>query len=309
MACWVAALPGPRGEFHVYRIVFAWLAIVCLAAPLTAAERNAVVATYAYTRYDRAAALQPLAQALAQASGQTVDVRVLESPRALAAALREGSVDIAVTNTFVYLAARHGARVQALAVFDVPAATLDSYRGVLLARPGLELAQLRAAQTPLRYAQAIAGSTSGGLVQDLFLAASGIDTRTRLAIAYAGTHDAALAQLQQGQADLAALAETPWRSAQAAGKAGEVVQLWRSPPIPPGPVVCRAGGRIDCGQARSLLLQLHDTAPQAVAALVAAWSEAAGAVQLVPVDDAGYDALTAGFADAAAGRAALEKLL
>lgn len=291
------------------RILFVLLTLLSLSAPLSAQQQPAVVATYAYTRYDRAAALQPLAQALSAATGQAVAVRVLESPRALAAALREGSVDIAVTNTFVYLAARGDARVQPLVVFDVPVATLDGYRGVLLARPGLDLAQVRAAKTPLRYAQAIPGSTSGGLVQDLFLAASGIDTRAQLTISYAGTHDAALAQLQQGQADLAALAESPWRAARTAGKADTVVQLWRSPPIAPGPLVCRDGGRIDCLQARALLLKLHDTAPQAVAALVAAWSEAAGAQRLVPVDEANYDALTAGFADAAAGRAALEKLL
>lgn len=291
------------------RILFVLLTFVSLSAPLAAAQRNAVVATYAYTRYDRAAALQPLAQALSAATGQAVDVRVLESPRALAAALREGSVDIAVTNTFVYLAARGDAHVRPLAVFDVPAATLDGYRGVLLARKGLDLAQLRATKTPLRYALAIPGSTSGGLVQDLFLAASGVDTRAQLTITYAGTHDAAFVQLQQGKVDLAALAESPWRAAQTAGKAGELVQLWRSPPIAPGPLVCRDGGRIDCAQARALLLQLHDTAPQAVAALVAAWSEAAGAQRLVPVNEANYDALTAGFTDAAAGREALEKLL
>lgn len=291
------------------RILFALLVFTGLIAPSPAAQRNAVVATYAYTRYDRAAALQPLAQALSAATGQAVDVHVLDSPRALAAALREGSVDIAVTNTFVYLAARGDARVQPLAVFDVPAATLDGYRGVLLARQGLDLAQLRAARTPLRYAQVIPGSTSGGLVQDLFLAANGVDSRAQLTIAYAGTHDAALTQLQQGQADIAALAESPWRAAQAAGKAGDVVQLWRSPPIAPGPLVCRDGGRIDCTQARALLLRLHDTVPPAVAALVAAWSEAAGAQRLVPVNEANYDALTAGFADVAAGRAALEKLL
>lgn len=291
------------------RILFVLLACMGLAAPLSAAQRNAVVATYAYTRYDRAAALQPLARVLSAATDQTVEVRVLESPRALAAALREGSVDIAVTNTFVYLASRGDARVQPLAVFDVPAVTLDGYRGVLLARKGLDLAQIRTAPTPLRYAQVIAGSTSGGLVQDLFLAASGVDTRTHLTLRFAGTHDAALVQLQQGQADLAALAESPWRSAQAAGQAGDAVQLWRSPPIPPGPLVCRDGGRIDCAQARALLLQLHRTAPAAVAALVAAWSEAAGAQRLVPVDEATYDALTAGFGDAGARRAALEKLL
>jgi ABC-type phosphate/phosphonate transport system substrate-binding protein len=278
--------------------------------PLHAAERAAVIATYAYARYDRAAALQPLATVLGEALGQAVQVRVLESPRALAAALREGSVDLAVTNTFVYLAVRGDAHLQPLAVFDVPAATLDAYRGVLLARRDrVTLTTLRLIDRPLRYAQVIPGSTSGGLVQDLFLAASGVNGSTQLHARYSGTHEAALADLQQDRADVAALADAPWQAAQRASTAGDVVELWRSPPIPPGPMVCRDAGRIDCAQARALLLNLQHKAPDALAAVVAAWSEAAGATRLVPVREPAYDALTAGFADAAAGRAVLEKLL
>lgn len=285
------------------------IVLLFVSLPLHAAGRAAVIATYAYTRYDRAAALQPLATVLGESLGQAVQVRVLESPRALAAALREGSVDLAVTNTFVYLAARGDARIRALAVFDVPAATLDAYRGVLLARAGVTLETVQRSDRALRYAQVIPGSTSGGLVQDLFLAAKDVNGASRLRIHHAGTHDATLAQLQQGQADIAALADAPWQAAQRGNTAGDVVQLWRSPPIPPGPVVCRDGGRIDCAQARALLLNLHEKSPDALAAVVAAWSEAAGATQLAPVHEAAYDALTADFADATAGRAALDQLL
>lgn len=284
------------------------LLVTATAAP---AEAPAVLATYAYTRYDRAAALAPLGEHLQKTLHQPVVVRVLESPRALAAALRDGSVDIAVTNTFVYLAVRDDDAIRALAAFDVPAATLDAYRGVLLARAGTvtDIAGLRTAAPHLRYAQVIPGSTSGGLVQDLHLAAHGIDSKTFASTRHAGTHDAALVALQDGTADIAALADAPWQAEETKGNAAGIVELWRSPPIPPGPIVCRAGGRMDCAKAAQALKALHERAPEALAALVAAWSEAKGAAQMGMVEKAPYDALLEGPADRAALKRVLEQAL
>ncbi len=109
----------------------------------------------------------------------------------------------------------------------------------------------------------------------------------------------------------AALADAPWREALAREPAltSAVRELWRSPPIPPGPLVCRDGGRLDCAATQRVLLALHRDAPPALAALAAAWSEAAGATRLVAVDPAAYAALSAGFPSAEARRAALQRLL
>lgn len=296
---------------HRFLLLFATLALSAAAPAQMARPRTAVVATYAYAKYDRAAALQPLADRLAAELGQPVTVRLLESPRALVQALREGSVDVAVTNTFVYLAVRAQPQLQAAAVFEVPAATLDAYRGVLLARrdgKAADLAALKRNAGALRYTQVIPGSTSGGLVQDLFLAAQGQETTGFGSVNLAGTHDAALASLADGRADLAALADAPWQTLRAQRGGAELVELWRSPPIPPGPVVCRDNGLLPCARVAALLLSL-ETGSAPLQGLVGAWSEAAGATRLVPVQPAPYDALTAGFADPAAGRAALEKLL
>lgn len=294
----------------IARLLVATLLLLGLCAPARAGDDAAVLATYAYARYDRAAALAPLAAQLQRALGKPVTVRVLESPRALAAALRDGSVDMAVTNTFVYLAVRDDSAIRALAAFAVPAETLDTYRGVLLARAGTvsDVAGLRTAAPPLRYAQVIPGSTSGGLVQDLHLAAHGIDSSTFANTRHAGTHDAALAALQDGTADIAALADAPWQAGKARGNVAGIVELWRSPPIPPGPVVCRDGGRLDCARAAAVLDALHTQAPDALAALVGAWSEAKGAVRMGKVDNAAYDALLDG-PDVRALKAVLERAL
>ena len=294
-----------------FLLLIAALALCIAAQAQAATPRAAVIATYAYAKYDRAAALQPLADQLAAELGQPVAVRLLESPRALVQALREGTVDVAVTNTFVYLAVRAQPRLQAVGVFHVPAATLDAYRGVLLARrdgKAADLVALRRNAGTLRYAQVIPGSTSGGLVQDLFLAAQGVDPAGFAAVKHAGTHDAALASLADASADLAALAEAPWQTLRQRGGAADLVELWRSPPIPPGPVVCRDDGLLPCARVAALLQSLG-AGSAALQGLVKAWSEAAGASRLMPVQAAPYEALTAGFADPAAGRAALEKLL
>lgn len=287
----------------------AWLA---LALPL-AAQTPAVLATYAYPKYDRAAALQPLADVLSQRLATPVAVRLFASPRALDAALRDGEADLVVTNTFAALALQDLPAARALAVFDVPAATADRYRGVLLARredgPG-DAATLARSAPRWRLAQAIPGSTSGGLVQDLHLAALG-QRAPFAALQFAGTHEDALAALRAGTVQAAALAESPWREALARepALAASLEELWRSPPIPPGPLVCRAEGRLDCAAAQRVLLDLHRDAPAALAALAAAWSEAAGATRLVAVDPRPYRALTADFTSDEARRAALQRLL
>lgn len=281
----------------LHRFMAVLLAAVAAMPAVAGDPPPLVLATYAYAKYDRAAALRPLAEHLATRLGAQVDVVVHESPRALAEAIRAGRVDLAATNTFVFLAVRDDPTVHAGAVFDVPAESLDGYRGVLVARRERvpDMAALLQDAFALRYAQVLPGSTSGGLVQDLYLASLGVAPSRLADRRNAGTHDAALAQLDNGTADIAALAEEPWRLLRAhSPDAKRLVELWRSPPIPPGPIVCRDSARISCGHAASILRTLDRDAPAAFASLAAAWSEAAGARRLVAVDDDAYDALTDG---------------
>lgn len=289
--------------------------LLALSAGIAGGEGGdaAVLATYTYPKYDRAAALQPLADVLAARLNTQVEVRLFDSPRALVEAVRSGAADLAVTNTFAGLALLDADDAQPLAVFEVPRATAERYRGVLLARAGAgprDDAALARTAAQWRVAQAVRGSTSGGLLQDLHLAALG-RREDYAALHYAGTHEGALAALRSGEADVAALAETPWRDALARepALASQVRELWRSPPIPPGPLICRRGGRLACPAVRALLLDLHHDAPAALAALAGAWSEAAGATRLVEVDRARYLGLAPGFASAGERQAALRRLL
>ena len=246
------------------------------------------VATYAYPKYDRAAALKPMADQLGAAQGRETHVVLLETPDALAQAIAAGEVDVAMTNLAAYLAVQADPKVQAAAVLDVPPATAGRYRGVLVARRDSGIAamsDLPAKAAGLRYAEVLPGSTSGALVQAAALRQAGVAPGRFKEVRQAGTHEAALSALQAGTADLAAFAEEPWRQlkAESPQAAAGLVELWRSDPLPAGPVVCVRAATTPCDEIAVVLL--GDGA--AAAELAKGWSETEGAVRF-----RGHDAMT-----------------
>lgn len=260
-------------------------------AAAAAAPPPLIVATYAYPAYDRRQALAPVASEIGAVLGRPVETRLYASPDALRDAIRAGEVDFAMTNLSAYAGVAGEARVRAIAVLDAPGTTLDRYRGVLLARRGTginTLAALSAAAPRLRYAEVLPGSTSGGMVQAARLRASGTRPETFAATIRPGTHEGALAALLGGTADVAALAETPWRKLQAdrPDQAAGLVELWRSEGLPPGPVVCVETDTPRCARVARRLATPRAAA--AAAALARGWSETEGATRFVPVDPVRY---------------------
>lgn len=251
------------------------------------------LATYAYPAFDRRAALAPLAGLVAHAAGRPVVVTLYPDPDALAAAVRAGQADLAVTNlaAFTQVAGLPGAR--AIAVLAPPAATLERYRGVLLVRRDTgpaSLAALRPLAGQLHYAEVLPGSTSGALVQAEALRIAGIRRGAFRSLTHAGTHEAALASLIDGTAGLAALAEGPWLALQARSPeiASGLVPLWRSAPLPPGPIVCMASPRVPCQRIAGALLASRPASRAAAKMLARGWSETAGADRFIRVRPARY---------------------
>ena len=274
----------PVGFRRVRRAGLAALVPMLLLAPLalSAAEPAPwVVATYAYPQRDRAAAIQPLADYLADRGGHPVQVRVLPSPTALVEALRNGEVDVAVPNLHGYLQARPGSGgIVALPVPDVPAAQADRYRAVILARPeigSIEVLQRRAAT--VRLVLVGRDSASGGFVPAGRLRALGLQPASDFAsLDYAGSHAAALQALVDGRADVVALAADVYDASRPDG----VRELWRSPPVPPGPLLCHAADTVPCKAIAGWLLQAHAHDPAVMAALRAGWPEFGDAERFVP---------------------------
>jgi len=248
-------------------------------APLT-------VATYSYPRYDRAVALAPLAELLAKRLKRPVAVKLYASPEQLADAVAAGRVDVAMTNLGAYIRMSSLPHVQAVAALAVPEATLAQYRAVLLARHSAGVTSPSDATREalrLRYSEVLPGSTSGGLVQAAQLRKVDGSPAVFASRRYAGTHEAALSDLLEGRADVAALAEEPWRELKMRqpALAAKLVEVWRSAPLPPGPVICTEKASLSCRAIAEVLL--HAESGHAAAALAAGWSETAGAKAFAPV--------------------------
>lgn len=266
-----------------WRVCAAVLCACALWMPLPAHASDAaplVVATYAYPQRDRIAAIRPLADYLAERSGRGVETKLLPSPTALIEAMGRGEVDIAVPNLHGYLQSRRWReRIIALPVPDVPAAQADRYRAVIVARTGIDsLDALKHEAANLRLVLVGPDSASGGFVPVDRLKQLGLDPVNGFAaLIYAGSHAAALEALTDGRADVAALAADVFDKV-APVKANE---LWRSTPIPPGPLVCRTEA-IDCDEVSGWLLDAHRRDPRVMAALRAGWPEFGDAAAFAP---------------------------
>ena len=262
-----------------------FLLLTLAALPLSAKEEARtpwVVATYAYPQRDRGAAIQPLADYLARRGRHPVQVKVFPSPTALVQAMRDGQADVAVPNLHGYLQARREvAQVTTLPVPQVPALQADRYRAVLVARQVASPAELKAKAGQLRLVLVGRDSASGGFVPVQYLRGEGLDPAKAFAsVTYAGSHAAALQAVVEGRDDVAALAG----AVHDAARPDNVNVLWRSDPIPPGPLLCRAATGVPCQAIVAWLLEAHAEAPDVMAALRAGWPEFGDATRFVPAD-------------------------
>ena len=269
------------GMTRTFLAVFLSLLYVVPVHARQAPPRAWVIATYAYPQRDRVAAIQPLADYLGVRARHPVQVRLFDSPTALVDALRRGEVDVAVPNLHGYLQARRASEpLTTLPVPQVPALQADRYRAVLVGRQELEApGELERQARTLRLVLVGRDSASGGFVPVRELRRRGLEPTTAFAhLAYAGSHAAALEAVASGRADVAALAADVYDASRPTG----VVEVWRSQPIPPGPLLCRPAADVPCQQVTAWLLEAHDEAPAVMAALRAGWPEFGDATVFVP---------------------------
>ena len=126
--------------------------LATLGGQATAADAPLVLGSYAYPTLDRTGALMPLAGVVETIAGQPVEIRLYKDPDAIADALAAGEVDVAVLNLGAWLRAAHAPGLVPLATLVPSPEVQDRYRAVLVARPGLGLADLEevAASAPRR---------------------------------------------------------------------------------------------------------------------------------------------------------------
>lgn len=281
----------------LWRRVAAFM-LAFLAAPAAHASDALVLGSYAYPTLDRQQAMAPLAKLVETASGRSVTIRLYKNPDEIAAAVAAGEVDMAVLNLGAWLRVAREPEVVPLAMLVPAPEVQEQYRAVLLARSRPEvtnLAQVREAASDMRLVAVLPGSTSGGLVQLAALSDGEAAPVRWRAVSYAGSHEAALAALLGGAAEMAAIAEAPWRAWLTANPqtADRPHVVWRSAPLPTGPVVCRPSARIDCVRLARVLVSEAAPAMAAARQLAQGWPELAGAERFVSYDPARYDALIA----------------
>lgn len=244
----------------------------------TADAPTLVVATYAYPERDRAASIRPLAEYLGAQLQRPVEVRVLASPTALIDAMQAGHVDVAVPNLYGYLlATREAGTLQALPVPDVPPAQAQRYRAVIVARQPMTLQQLAARAGQLRLGLVGRDSASGGFVPLSGLRQVGVDSDDFASVVYAGSHHAALHILGDRQVDVVALAADVFDGSARGG----LYEVWRSPVIPPGPLLCRNSATTVCDQVSDVLLRADQHDAEVMAGLRAGWPEFGDAQRLI----------------------------
>lgn len=273
-------------------MIFAFL---CVPLTHSAPEPPLVVASYSYPAFDRSVALAPMADVVGHAAGRPVRIVLFDTPDDLSDAVCSGQVDVAMTNLGAWVTMRDCAGVTAIAVLDAPPAVLDRYRGVLLTRADTgisDLTDLSARMETLRYSEVLPGSTSGALVQAAQFRELGVTPARFAARFHAGTHVNSLEYLLAGEADVAALAENPWRSLQETdpARAETLRLLWRSDSLPPGPVICRQREGVPCAAIGDALLEAD--AAKAAQALAGGWAETKGAERFRAYDEAAYAPFT-----------------
>ena len=271
----------PASAWSVLLLLFLLVLMLLMGRRALAAAADTpalVVATYAYPHRDRAAAIQPLADYLAVQLQRPVEVRVLPSPTALIEAMQQGQVDVAVPNLYGYLlATRAPCAVQPLPVPDVPADQAQRYRSVIVARQPMTLQQLAARAGQLRLGLVGRDSASGGFVPLRGLRQAGVDVDDFASVAYAGSHAAALHILGDRQVDVVALAADAFDGSARGG----LYEVWRSPVIPPGPLLCRRSSSTDCDAVAAALLDVDRHDAWVMAGLRAGWPEFGDAQRLV----------------------------
>lgn len=281
------------------RPFFPLILLLFAAFPAFSQPATLILATYTYADNNRLANIQPLADHLSKQLGAPVATRSYPTVQAFLADLKAGKVDIALINTFGYLlmATERNNPMETLAAMEVAPTTRDNYKTMLVAHPSVAIgnaAQLREKAKAYRFLFVAEGSTSGNLVPRMYLSSIGIaDPEGAFKqVGYGGNHTTTLAEVVAGRADLGAFGSEEYHKLLARDPAAQdkVKVLWLSDEITLGPLLVRKElpARLR-EKLKTVLLNLHETQPEAFNAVKAGWSEAKGAVRYRPVDDSYYD--------------------
>ncbi|HMV07921.1 MAG TPA: PhnD/SsuA/transferrin family substrate-binding protein [Cyclobacteriaceae bacterium] len=277
-------------------IILCFLSSFAYAQGTLSNARPLVVATYQYADNPRLKNIEPFAIHLAETAGIKTTVKSYPTVHELLEAMRKSEVDVAFINTFGYLLLREITQnYEVSATLNLPEDAASVYRSVIVSPKenhfrSLQQAVDRAADNFLILVSP--GSTSGNLMPRLKLASMLPDDPEKLfvEVQYAERHDAALKLALEEKFALASCGIDEYNKLGADTARFDL--LWKSGPIPLGPVVVRKdlSENLKISLQRALL-ELREQNPEALEAIKSGWTEARPADGYTVPDEAYYNSL------------------
>jgi phosphonate transport system substrate-binding protein len=184
---------------------------------------------------------QAMMDMLAKALGMPVKPFVAADYNGVIEALRSGRLDVAYLGPFSYVLGTTIAPIEAFAVAETKKAGRTSYHSQIVARKdsGIKTVSDLKGKT---FAFVDPSSTSGHLFPKAGLMKAGFNPDTDFGrVIFSGSHDSNAIAVQNKKVDAAAIADRILDAAIAKGlaKREDLVEVWRSDPIPESPTVWR----------------------------------------------------------------------
>ena len=184
---------------------------------------------------------QAMMDMLAKALGMPVKPFVAADYNGVIEALRSGRLDVAYLGPFSYVLGTTIAPIEAFAVAETKKAGRTSYHSQIVARKdsGIKTVSDLKGKT---FAFVDPSSTSGHLFPKAGLMKVGFNPDTDFGrVIFSGSHDSNAIAVQNKKVDAAAIADRILDAAIAKGlaKREDLVEVWRSDPIPESPTVWR----------------------------------------------------------------------
>jgi phosphonate transport system substrate-binding protein len=223
------------------------LASCCIAATVHAAAPdcpNGVVVHFGVVPGEDTAQLLPIydriGKLIADRLGCPIVTQTGTNYTAVIEAMRAHRVDMANFGAFSYVLAHQVAGAEAVATFAAADGTPGSYFATITTWPGSGITTLQQVRGKA-FAFSDPASTSGHLIPSYGLVKAGIDPDKDIRPFYTGSHTASFEALRNHKVPVGELNSIAIAGAQLAGfyNPADYVTLWKSAPIPNGPVAVR----------------------------------------------------------------------
>ncbi|HET9054240.1 MAG TPA: PhnD/SsuA/transferrin family substrate-binding protein, partial [Cyclobacteriaceae bacterium] len=262
--------------------IFFGVVFVALSAQAQSTHNNLkplVVATYQYADNPRLKNIEPFAIHLGEAADIKTEIKSYATVHSLLEAMRNNEVDVAFINTFGYLLSREVTQhYEVSATLHLPDSAASVYRSVIVSpkeNRNTTLAQAAERAGDHYLVLVSAGSTSGNLMPRLKLASMLPDDPEKffVEVQYANTHAGALTLALEERYAIASCGSDAYYKLGA--DTAKFNLLWKSAPIPLGPVMVRKELPENLKiLLKTALLELHEQNPGALEAIKSGWTEA-----------------------------------